>query len=359
MTDLAIVVPTYNERGNIDPLLERLERALDGIRWELVVVDDDSPDGTASVVRTIARRDARVRCLQRLGRRGLSTAVIEGLLSTSAPVLAVMDADLQHDESVLPTMYREMQTEGLDLVIGTRYASGGDIGGWDPRRARLSQWATQAAQSVLRVTPSDPMSGYFMVRRSTFEASMRSLSGQGYKILLDILASHPGPLKVGEVPYRFRERVHGESKLDARVAWEFAVMLIDKRVGHWVSPRLLMFMLVGGSGLIVHFAALGTALVAFQMPFVIAQTLATLIAMTTNYSLNNLLTYRDRRRRGWRWWSGLASFCAVCGLGMLANVGVASRLFMDQGWIIAAAAGIVVGTAWNFVATAALTWNRS
>jgi dolichol-phosphate mannosyltransferase len=359
MTDLAIVVPTYNECGNIEPLLERLTQALKDIRWELIFVDDDSPDGTARTVRTIARIDPRVRCLQRLGRRGLSTAVIEGLLSTSAPVLAVMDADLQHDEAILPAMFRKLEIEDLDLVIGTRYASGGGIAGWDARRAQISRWATRAARSVLRVTPSDPMSGFFMLRRTAFEASMRGLSGHGYKILLDLLASHPGPLKVGEVPYQFRERTTGESKLDARVAWEFAVLLLDKRLGQWASPRLLMFLLVGGSGLIVHYGVLGMTLLALQLPFVIAQTIATLIAMTTNYSLNNLLTYRDRRRRGLRWWTGLASFCAVCGLGMLANVGVASRLFLDQGWIIAAAAGIVVGTAWNFVATAAFTWKRS
>lgn len=357
--DLAIVVPTFNERPNVQRLLERLDAALPDCRWEIVFVDDDSPDGTAEHVRERARADARIRCVQRIGRRGLASAVIEGILSTSAPAVAVMDGDLQHDETILPAMLAQVQSGSVDLVIGTRYAAGGTTEGWQASRVRLSQFATRVARRILGVSTSDPMSGFFLLRRDIFHASVHRLSGQGYKILLDLLASHPGPLRIAEVAYRFGIREAGESKLDALVMWEFMVLLLDKRFGRWLPPRLLMFLLVGGSGVIVHLLALTILHQGLGLSFPLAQSAATVVAMTTNYAANNLLTYRDRRRRGWRWLTGLVSFYLVCGLGVLANVGVAASLFVQRGWLLAALAGILVGTVWNFAASAALTWNRS
>jgi len=361
MIELAIVVPTYNERPNVGELVRRLAEALAGIEWEVVFVDDDSPDGTAEEVRALARRERRVRCLQRLGRRGLSRAVIEGVLSTSAPVIAVMDADLQHEEAVLPRMLERLGDEAssdVDIVVATRYAPGGGHEGWDEGRARMSRLATALAHRIVRTGITDPMSGFFVVRRRVFEAAMRRLSGEGYKLLLDLLASLPAPARVAEMPYRFRPRQAGESKLDSAVLWEFTLLLLDKRIGRWIPARFVLFSLVGASGVLVHFAVLSVAYRVEQLPFGLAQALATLVAMTTNYALNNSLTYRDQRHRGLGWLRGLLTFYAICGLGVVANVGVANALFDRQGWLLAAAAGALVGTVWNYAASRAVTWRK-
>jgi dolichol-phosphate mannosyltransferase len=359
MVELAVIVPTFNEKPNVGELVQRLRHSLSGLAWEVVFVDDDSPDGTAQTVRTLAQENAQVRCLQRIGRRGLSRAVVEGILSTSAPFVAVMDADLQHDESVLPVMHRRLVDDSLDVVVASRYTGGGSVGDWSADRARMSRLATRLAHTLVSTDLADPMSGFFMLRRSAFESAVRQLSGEGYKLLLDLLASARQPLRVAEIPYTFRPRVAGESKLDSAVLWEFAILLLDKHLGHLIPARFVLFSLVGASGVAVHFATLWLLFRALGLDFGAAQAMATVVAMTTNYTLNNLLTYRDRRRRGLRWLGGLLSFYAICGLGVVANVGVAKALFDRQhGWVIAAAAGALVGTVWNYVASGAVTWKR-
>jgi len=356
--ELAVVVPTFNERENVAELVRRLEGVLRDLRWEVVFVDDDSPDGTAAAVRALAQADARVRCVQRFGRRGLSRAVVEGILATSAPLVAVMDADLQHDEALLPDMVARLRA-GVEVVVGTRYGAGGDVGDWTESRARLSRLGTVVARRLLHASVSDPMSGFFALRRETFESVARRLSGEGYKLLLDLLATLPAGVRIEELSYRFRPRLTGESKLDSAVLWEFAMLLIDKRIGHWIPARFLLFSLVGASGVVVHFGVLVIAYRWAGMAFPQAQTLATLTAMTSNYFLNNTFTYRDRRHRGMSWLGGLLTFYAICGLGVIGNVGVASMLFARQGWALAAAAGTLVGTVWNYVASKAVTWRSA
>jgi dolichol-phosphate mannosyltransferase len=358
---LSVVVPTFNEAPNVPALVERLERVLTGVAWEVVFVDDDSADGTAAVVQALARSRENVRCLLRVGRRGLSRAVIEGILSTSAPIIVVMDADLQHDSAALPQLLRALDEPGIDVAVGSRYVEGGSaLTGLDGQRQRMSRLATTLAIITLKVRLRDPMSGYFALRRTTFDTVVRRLSGEGYKILLDILASSKSPLQVVEVPYRFGPRAAGTSKLDSAVLWEYAILLLDKKIGHLVSARFLMFAVVGTSGVFVHLLALAALYRGLGLPFGVSQGIATLVAMTSNYALNNLFTYRDRRHRGLGWFGGLLSFYAICGLGVLANVGVASTLFAGQtDWLIAALAGAVVGTAWNYFASSVVTWRRT
>ena len=361
MIELSIVVPTFNERPNVGELVRRLSHALQGIEWEVLFVDDDSPDGTSDVVRELAQEDRRVRCLQRVGRRGLSRAVVEGVLSTAAPVIAVIDADLQHDESILPQMLAQVRAghePRADVVVASRYAAGGSLGGWNLERAKMSRLATVLAERIVPTGLTDPMSGFFVIRRPTFESAMRHLSGEGYKLLLDILSSSPTPPRVAEVAYRFRPRMAGESKLDSAVLWEFALLLLDKKIGSWLPARFVLFSLVGASGLLVHFGVLTLAFRGLHVGFPAAQTVATFVAMTSNYALNNSLTYRDQRHRGLGWLRGLFSFYAICGIGVVANVGVAGALFGRQGWAVAAAAGALVGTVWNYVASKTITWKK-
>jgi len=357
---LSIVVPTFNESQNVRELLRRIEATLGATQWEVIFVDDSSPDGTASVVRDIARGDPRVRCLQRIGRRGLSSACIEGMLATSAPIIAVMDADLQHDETVLPRMLAEIEQGGADVVIGTRYAPGGSTGVWDKSRKAMSQLATVTSRAILSQPVSDPMSGFFMLQRKVLDSTVLGLSGFGFKILLDILATakHKS-IRIAEVPYCFRDRFAGESKLDEMVIWEFGMLLADKTIGRFVPVRFLTFSIIGGLGVFVHMAILTVVLKGLELGFTTAQSAATGTAMIFNFALNNILTYRDRRLRRSAWFKGLFSFMIACSIGALANVGIATYLFENSTqWMLAALAGVLVGAVWNFAVTQLYTWGK-
>jgi dolichol-phosphate mannosyltransferase len=355
--DVSIVIPTFNEQANVESLVALIDSALRGIPHEIVFVDDDSRDGTVEVLRGLCRKHPHVRMVHRIGRRGLSSAVVEGIQSTTSPFVAVMDADLQHDERLLPRMLEILRGDRADLVVGSRYVEGGGLGDWSQGRRDISRLATWLAGMVIRVPLTDPMSGFFMVKRSTFDDGVRSLSSQGYKILLDMVASLPAPPRIAEVPYTFRTRQHGESKLDAAVTWEYLMLLADKLVGHVIPVRFLMFLAVGGAGVFVHMAVLAATHVLAGQSFLLAQSIAMMVAMTFNFFVNNILTYRDRRLTGWNAVRGLFSFYAVCSIGAFANVGIAEYIHgQAYNWAISGFAGILVGAVWNYAASAAVTW---
>jgi dolichol-phosphate mannosyltransferase len=356
---LSVVVPTFNERDNVTALFRKLEAALAGIAWEVIFVDDNSPDGTWQVVRDLARKDGRVRCIRRIGRRGLSGACIEGILASSAPCAAVMDADLQHDETQLAKMLALIEQGAAELVVGSRYIAGGSADSFDRTRAGASAFATEIAKRVLGVRIADPMSGFFMIRRDRFEQLAPKLSTQGFKILLDLVATAHGELKTVEVPYSFGARLHGESKLDSMVALDFLGLVLAKFTHDAVSLRFLLFAMVGGSGLVVHLATLFVGLNLFDLPFPEAQAAGALVAMTTNFVLNNFLTYRDQRLKGFAILRGLLLFYLVCGVGLLANVGVAFAVFDQEPiWWLAGAAGALMGVVWNYAMSGLFVWRK-
>src|SRR5271169_2676752 len=355
--ELAVVIPTLNERENIAALVDRLEGALSGIRWEAVFVDDDSPDGTADLVRELGQHQSNIRCVQRLGRRGLSSACIEGILASSAPFIAVMDADMQHDEALLPKMLAMIKERKLDVVVGTRYGASGSIGDWQKSRVVISGLASRLARLVVKAELTDPLSGFFLIARGAFAATMRDLSGQGFKILLDIFASSPRPLAFAELPFHFRRRVNGESKLDTLVAWEYVTLLLDKLAGPIIPVRFLLFAVIGGFGVLTHLATLWLAVYPLGIDFAAGQASATMVAMTGNFLLNNLFTYRDRRLHGRALVTGLLSFYAVCGLGAAANVGIASHLFdANHSWWLAGLGGAAIGAVWNYAISSVFVW---
>lgn len=358
--ELSIIVPTFNEVDNLALLVEKIDAALGDIRWEVIFVDDNSPDGTAKAARAIAQADTRVRCLQRIGRRGLSSACIEGFLASSAPFLAVIDGDMQHDETKLADMFREVSGGNYDLAMGSRYVEGGGFGDWSKSRIKKSQLATRLSRMVTKADLSDPMTGFFLMRREVFEEAEPHLSSIGFKILLDLFVSYPGQLKYTEVAYEFRSRQAGESKLDTSAMWDFFMLLMDKLIGHIVPVRLVGFALVGGSGVAVHMLFLTLAFQLAGASFWTAQSVATIAAMTSNFFLNNLFTYRDRRVKGvWGLLKGWVLFVLACSIGAVSNVGVAGWLFeQDQYWLVSALAGILVGTLWNYVVTSAFIWKK-
>ena len=364
--DLAIILPTLNERGNLAPLVERIDRAIgDAAAWEVIIVDDDSRDGTADEARALALTDPRVRVIQRIGRRGLASAAIEGFCATAAPYVAVMDADHQHDPALLPGMLAALRSGpengGAEICVASRFAEGASTAQWAaPEREKLSTYANALARRITGVELTDPMSGYFMLPAATARALVPRLSGIGFKILLDLLATADAPMRVKEFPLDFAARREGESKLDRAILFDFLAGLYDKTLGKVIPTRFALFGTVGALGVVVHFAVLSALLFAFGERFSIAQTGAVLVAMSFNFWLNNWLTYRDKRLTGalalLRGWLG---FIATCAVGAFANVAIATFL-EGQGihWALAALAGIEVGSVWNYALSSRFVWGR-
>lgn len=354
--ELTVVVPTFNERDNVAILVARLERALRGLSWQLIFVDDDSPDGTAEVAKTIAAADGRVHCIRRLKRRGLAGVVAEGVLASAAPFIAVMDGDLQHDEALLPRMLDALRADAADVVIGSRFLDGGTsaagvLGGWRNAGSRVANWLGRRA---LPFHLTDPVSGFFMLRRALFDDAAPKLSSNGFKILFDILANQDGGVRCIELPYSFRARESGSSKLDSGTAVQYFGLLVSKLTRDLLSPRLLLFGLVGAVGVVVHLCVLRALL---GVGFAGAQLAAALTAMTSNYLINNLVTYRDRRKRGWALAAGYVRFCLLCSVGLAANVAVAAVVHEHIAiWWLAGIAGAAVGAGWNFVTTSVAVW---
>ena len=357
--ELSVVVPTFKERANVPLLVEKLARTLIGVDWEVIFVDDNSPDGTAAAARAIGATDYRVRCIRRIGRRGLAGACIEGMLASQAGYVAVMDADLQHDERLLTGMLEKLRGD-TDLAVASRYVAGGSAAGLSSAgREHASRLSTVLAQRLLGVTLSDPMSGFFMIRRERFEELAPRLTTQGFKILLDIAATARGTLRIAELPLVFAERQHGESKLDTRVALDFIALIIAKLTNDAVSFRFLLFCLVGLTGIAIHMATLQFALGVMALGFGAAQTVATMAAITWNFVLNNMFTYRDQRLAGVQFVTGLIRFQLICAVGAISNVGIASVIYeRDPNWWVAGLGGALMGAVWNYVVSAAFVWRQ-
>jgi dolichol-phosphate mannosyltransferase len=357
---LSIVVPTFKERGNVAELVRRLDLTLAGIDWEVIFVDDNSPDGTWIAVKDIAATDPRVHCLRRVGRRGLAGACIEGMSASAAPFVAVIDADLQHDETVLPKMLETLRGGKADLVAATRYVEGGNAASFSQGRGFISRLATKMTQRLVGTSLSDPMSGFFMMRRDRFDEVAPRLSPVGFKILLDIAATAGTKLRIAEQPYAFGERFDGESKFNIQIGVEFLGLLLAKMTGDLVDPRFIFFALVGSIGLIVHLCVLGLALVLLpRQPdlFRVAQIIATIAAMTSNFVLNNELTYRDRRLKGLAMVRGFILFCLLCSVGVLANIDLASWLYIERPvWWVAGASGAIMSALWNYAMSTLFVW---
>lgn len=358
---LAVILPTLNECDNIAPLVERIDAALLGMRWEAIFVDDNSIDGTADEARRLAVGDPRLRVIQRIGRRGLASAAIEGMCATAAPFVAVMDADHQHDPELLPVMLEAVRGGTCDVAVASRFVEGGDARGLSSeRREAGSKLANRLARKLTGVELTDPMSGFFLVEATRVRSLAPRLSGIGFKVLLDILATSRPPLRVCEFPLQLAQRRTGTSKLDRAVAFEFMVGLYERSLGRFIPTRFALFGTVGGAGVFVHFAVVALLFQLLGSGFAFAQATATLVAMTFNFWLNNFLTYRDRQLHGplnlLRGWAG---FCATCAVGAFANIAAATYLQASGvHWVLAVLAGILLGSVWNYALSSKFVWGR-
>lgn len=355
--ELSVIIPTLNESGNIEPLIERIRAALSGIEWEVIFVDDDSTDGTLDILQQFARTDPRIRYLRRVGRRGLSSACLEGMASSSAPYLAVMDADLQHDETLLPRMLEKMRTGAYDIVIGSRYQEEKISDDWSSTRKRISRAGIWLAQKLLPVPVSDPLSGFFMLTRDLFGHVVHKVSGKGFKILLDIFFSVDAAIRYVELPFVFRTRHAGKSKLDTLVMWEYILLLIEKIFGKTVPARFLMFSCVGILGMMIHLAILWLCIQSFSLSFLSGQCIATLSAIGINFALNNLFTHRNNHLKGSELARGLLVFYITCALGACSNILIADFIYTHGlPWWFAGVVGAVIGGVWNYAVSSVFVW---
>lgn len=369
--NLSVVLATYNEVEGIGPMVQQLLSQLDqdgGPLLEVIVVDDDSPDGTAQVVRRLSRQDPRVHLLLRCDRSGLASAIRDGLLSASGELAVVMDADGQHDPAIIHAAVALLEQQGLDLVVGSRFhgdvdAGGGQrIAGLSAKRQSGSERANWLAQRSLPTYShlSDLMSGFMVLRLATTHAAIRRVNLAGFKFLYELLSVSEGKFKAGEVPLNFRPRQMGNSKLDQAIVWDWLVSLLHTVTGRIIPRRAISFALVGLAGMAIH-AAIFFILRTTGWSFLSSQIVAVVVAASSNYLVNNILTFRARRLRGIALLIGLVKFLMVCSLGLIANIGVSTAIYANMReeslGIVAVFAGIVVDFIWKYAASSRLVWN--
>ena len=357
---LTVVLPAYNERENVDFLVNALHQADHEHQIKRIIyVDDDSPDLTSEHIKS-SQYPIDVLCIHRIGRQGLSSAVVEGILLADTKYVAVMDADGQHAPADLMQMLALAIKEGDQLVIGSRFRDQASVETHVGLRSLLSKVGNRLANHVLRRQLSDPLTGFFLMERNLFTAISHQVRGAGFKILVDVIYNlRDKNIKIAETQIQFQERMHGESKLDSGVMIEFVDQMIGLFVGKIYPEKFIGFLAVGVFGMCVHFTVLYITLFILALDFTFAQTGATLVAMVANFALNNLLTFRRNRLKGFEWLKGLIYFIMVCSLGAIANVGVAGYIFkLDNIWWLSGLAGIVVGTVFNFTLSKYFVWKK-
>lgn len=356
-SEIQVVVPTLNEVGNIPVLVSRLEKSLAGMDWELTFVDDDSKDGTYEEIVKLTDIKDNIRVISRVGRRGLASACFEGMMSSTSPIIVVMDADLQHDETLIPKMVNMLKSERLDIISASRFAAGATLLGLSKARQKISRLGNRMANFVMKASLTDPLSGFFAVRREVLDRVAGSLSLMGFKILFDIYASSPTKLSGKEIPMSFKTRHQGESKLNIREFLDFGFLMLEKLFGRFLPIRFLKFAFVGVIGLVVHMTALALLHRAMDIAFIYSQAAATYIAMSSTFVMNNAFTFRDRKLKGARFAKGLLSFFAICTLGALLNLVLADYLYNTGAhWLISGFMGACAGAVWNYAVNNTFTW---
>ena len=357
--NLSIVIPTFNERENISKILGKLRKTLRNVKYEIIFVDDNSPDGTSDEVKAFMQKSPNIHLIHRIGRRGLSGAVIEGIFASNSSLVGVMDCDLQHDESKLLDMLALFkQNNSLDLVIGSRFTKKGDISGgaFSKFREIGSKLITIIIKKILNINSTDPLSGFFMVKKNSFLKYSKNLQTQGFKVLADFLAISGGAVEVKEVGYKFKNRVLGESKMSFLTALELIGLILSLIFGGKVSIRFILFCMVGVSGIFVQLATTGLSIF-FINEFSTSQTVGIIAAMTSNYFLNNYITFQERRLKSIAFFQGLLSFYLICSLGAFANIAVATYLFsISSNWLVSSFVGAFFGAVWNFTLSSNFTW---
>lgn len=359
---VSIILPTYNELGNIESIIGSLLKLKDRFELEILVVDDDSPDGTGDLVKSLSRKIPEVRLIRRMGRAGLASAIKEGLLDAAGDLALVMDSDGQHDPTAVTLTLNTLIEGGFDLIVGSRFHANAEIKGLSNRREHGSSLANAAARYSLNKSYSrltDTMSGFFALRLDRAMPFVRAVDVNGFKFLYEFLAISKGNLNVSEVPLTFQPRTHGTSKLDVAIFWDFLISVLHNLSFRLLPRRAISFGLVGTSGVFVQLVVNQVLMVIGGINFEQALPIAVIAAASSNYMINNALTFRFQRLKGTALFKGLLKFLVVASLPVLANVGVASAFhrFVSTDLITAQLAGILVVFIWNYAASSRFVWN--
>ena len=357
---ISIILPTFNESGSINEMILSLLELTQHHQIEILIVDDDSADGTANIVRELARQDSRIRIIQRVGRSGLASAIKEGLIAAVHPLAIVMDSDGQHEPLSVQKAFEELRA-GSDLVAGSRFLDRSEIHGLSSRRTdgstmanRLARWSLPKSYAHL----TDYMSGFIALKLDVCLPIVRKVDVNGFKFLYELLAISKGQLRITEIPLRFQPRLHGNSKLDYAVLWDFLISLIHTFTFRLLPRRAISFGLVGASGVVIQLLST-FILMSMGLSFSQSLPLAVITAASSNYLVNNILTFGDRRQKGRQLLKGLLKFLLVASLPTLANVGLATGFYnmVQSHAVLAQLAGIIVVYIWNYAASSRFVWN--
>ncbi len=356
---ITVIVPTFNEVENIDNFVIQIRKVLRPYEFQILFVDDNSTDGTIEKINKFKSNSSNIDLIVRIGRRGLSGACIEGIHNAKSPYVAVIDCDLQHDEKLLVKMLDNFkENSDLDLIIGSRYVDEGESkNGFSFIRDFGSKLAIKITQKILKINVNDPMSGFFMAKKISIHSLLPKLQPYGFKILADILATCKGNLIIKELGYEFKKRQLGQSKMSFTVVLELIGLLISHFTYGLISMRFILFGFVGSSGIFVQLFSTYFFLKIISFSFFYSQLFSIIIAMTSNYFLNNIITFKDQSLIGKSFFKGLFSFYMICSIGAFANIAIAEKLFDSFGiWYLASFLGAIVGALWNFIFSSLFTW---
>tara|TARA_Y100001968_G_scaffold297194_1_gene305953 strand:- start:271 stop:1380 length:1110 start_codon:yes stop_codon:yes gene_type:complete len=359
---ISIVLPSYNEYNNITLIIKKLLKFANLYDIEILVVDDDSNDGTTSLVRDLARDEARIRLIHRIGRAGLSSAIKEGVINAKGDIVAIMDSDGQHEPEDVLEAIRKLISNQLDIVIGSRFQKNSDLQGLSKARQDGSTLANNIARISLSrkySDLSDYMSGCIVIRRDSCLAFTQRVDVNGFKFLYELLAISNGCLNIQEIPIKFKSRSHGKSKLDISILWDFIISLLHTISGKILPRRAISFALVGLTGVFVQLISTEILIRMLGIDFEAALPYSVVLSASSNYLINNFLTFRSRRLKNMKLITGLLKFLVVASLPVIANVGLATSFynFITPSTLLAQIAGIIVVFIWNYAASSRFVWN--
>ena len=364
MKKLSVIIPTYNEVNNIEPIVKLLELSLKSINFEIIFVDDNSPDGTINEIKKLSEVNKKVRYILRFDKSGLSSAVTDGILNAESEICVVMDGDLQHDEKIIPMMFKKIVDGKLDLVVGSRFKRKNDSSSLNTKRFLFSKFGNMLSNSLLINKLTDPMSGFFMIRRNIFLSIIPRLSQIGFKILLDLIISSEKKLSFQEIEFKFRKRNSGDSKLNYLIFWDYFLMLIDKKFGKLVPVRFISYCLIGLIGVLIHIFSFLILFKVMQLNFFHSYLPAMLITMTSNFFINNALTFRHvQLLKPKDVIRGLFLYYIICSFGAFSNIMIATNIYnssifsnLDLNWIVATFSGLLVSSVWNYLVSSRMSW---
>ena len=357
MKNISILIPTYNEALNIKILIDRISHCLKKIDWEIIFVDDNSPDKTSEKIEYFTKTQSNIKVVNRLNERGLAGAVITGLKYCKFQNIIVMDADLQHDPIYIPKLIKRIEKDDATIVIASRYFQSSTIEDFHFMRKIVSKLTIKIFNMFSYKKLTDPMSGFFIIKKDFFINLSKQLSKDGYKILADIILNGPKTITVSEISLGFKKRNAGQSKMNLRVLWDFLLIIAYCVLKNYVPRKYLSYIFVGCLGLLTHLIFLYVFYKLLLINFLLSHILATFIAILINFTLNNVLTFYSKNLIGFRWLIGLVNYNIFCSYGLFISYSITKVLSdLNCYWFLAGIIGTFTASIWNFSISKFLVW---